>query len=411
MKKILFIDNWKKGYKNFTRLNDEFIKNQFTTILVHTGSFTGEGDVKEEFIDGLLVRDISFYKTILIKKVIEVEKPDVILILNLSFIFDRAIVNICKKIGIKLIFLAHGKLVSVESVAEVKSNLNKDIRTNISRVFRKKNFLVLINYFSSLKTGGKFISSFKMIKGIVANPSGYLTMPNYDKELDADLILLYTNEDKRLYNERFGFPKDKIKVVGNPEIFEIINTPTQVKNLFLRDIGFNENDNYVLYLDDGLVCGNIWTKEEWYNHLKEILNEINILGYKLIIKLHPREDLNNHLKFFNENNILALKNIDFKNSIIHSEAVISHYSTTILFSLVFNKKVISPKWGKSLELHENYPSNLINYIYSTHDFKIALVEDNNNDLVVKNYLKSQGINKDTNTITKIIDEVKECVNS
>ncbi|HHX69828.1 MAG TPA: hypothetical protein GX708_17505 [Gallicola sp.] len=61
------------------------------------------------------IRDISYYKTKLIRKVIEKEKPSIILIINLSFVFDRAIVKIAKKNNIKIVYLAHGSLTNPES--------------------------------------------------------------------------------------------------------------------------------------------------------------------------------------------------------------------------------------------------------------------------------------------------------
>lgn len=40
MKKILFIDPIDKGYRNFLRLNNQFVKKNYETLLVHTTSYS-----------------------------------------------------------------------------------------------------------------------------------------------------------------------------------------------------------------------------------------------------------------------------------------------------------------------------------------------------------------------------------
>jgi len=80
-----------------------------------TSSFRHKIKENETTIENLRIRDISYYKTKLIRKVIEKEKPSIILIINLSFVFDRAIVKIAKKNNIKIVYLAHGSLTNPES--------------------------------------------------------------------------------------------------------------------------------------------------------------------------------------------------------------------------------------------------------------------------------------------------------
>lgn len=406
MKKILFIDSWRKGYRNFTRLNDEFVRNGYETILVHTGSFIENENIKEEIIEGLLVRDISFYNTVFIKKVIEIENPDVILMLNLSFIFDRALINISKFKNIKIVYLAHGKLIEKEEVEINEKNLNKNIWTKLSRIFRKKNFLVLINYISSQIGFRKIYIPIKTFISLLLNPSNFLVSPRYNNELDADLIMLYTEGDRQLLVEKFNFPPQKIVVVGNPEIPVFINKKLIPRDKFLNSLSLKPEHEYVLYLDDGLVVGKIWTVSEFYNHLNDI---VQIMGnQKLVIKLHPRENLTNHLSFFNEKGIIALVDIDFKNLIYNAKSIISHYSSTIIYGLIFNKVVYIPKWGKSLDLTNNYPGDIVNYCYSTQELKEKLCDNNVIEKVaVETFFKANGINIEINSIKLVVSEISK----
>ena len=125
MKKILYFDNWDKGYRNFLRLDSKFKAKGFQTLLLHTTSLTEKVDNPEKQIEDLTLRDISFYKTKRIKNIILEEVPSAIVLLNLSFILDRVIVQICQDLGISVFYLAHGRLITIDNMGDVKAALGK----------------------------------------------------------------------------------------------------------------------------------------------------------------------------------------------------------------------------------------------------------------------------------------------
>lgn len=409
MKKVLFIDPIHKGYRNFLRLNDKFLELGYSTILVHTSSFYYDIDSDEEQIDNLTIRDIRYYKTKLIRKVIEKEKPSIILILNLSFIFDRAIVNIAKKNNIKIVYLAHGSLINPSSYQIASSKLDKEIKNNTSRIFTEKNFWILVNYLDSQKKGNKVISLFNLINGIINQPSQYLTFAKYEKELDVDLIMVYENKDKIHLTSNMNFPAEKIKVVGNPEITQFMQAPLLDKYTFLSNEGI-KSTKYAVYLDDGLVADKEWNREEWYDHLESIVGVLGKKNIQLVLKLHPRTDFNEHISFFNKwfDNIIPVVDADFKNLLFHCNFAISHCSTTIVYALLFNKKVIIPKWSKnSRSLDNKYPDNVVTYCYNIRDFEKTITENlNETDIAnIQNYLKENGIDKNRDSIKLIVNHV------
>lgn len=406
MKKIVYLDIWEKGHRNFARIDEGLKKEGYSTLLIHTGSFYYKNVHTERWIGSMLVRDIQFYHTTLIKKAIQKEHPDVIIMLNLSFVFDRAIVNICKSEGIKLVYLSHGKLISPELVNKEVEKLNSTIWNNLNRVFSRKNFLVLTNYLSSL-SGLKLLSNpLKLMYGLLRKPSSYLTFPTYTSELDADLILLYTKEDKALLTNKFGFPENCIKVVGNPEITFFMNAPSLPKVQFLGQIGLNEACSYVVYLDDGMVCDKIITAEQWQGSLSEIAELTKSLGFKLIVKLHPRTNILDYQTFFEKQSIVALKDCDFKNLLEHSEFVVSHVSTTIIYALLFRKNVFVPFWGIFTVIGKNYPEGVVQYSTSKKDFlEKASKNKKANNTAIDKYLQDNGIDPTVNSINLIIREV------
>ncbi len=405
MPKILFLDTWDVGYRNFTRLNNEFISKGFSTLLVHTGSYLKPQSYLEKSIDGLKIRDIAYYKTMFIKKVITIEKPDVVLILNLSFIFDRAIINLTKQAGIKSVFLAHGKLIDPDAALDGENNLNKTIKGKISRIFRKKNLLVLLNYVSSLKSYQRITKLFRTLSGTFINPAQFLTFPRYNNELDADLILLYTAKDRDLYVNHFHFPSSKVKVVGNPEISSFVNEPLLTETEIKRKYIGKETGDYALYLDDGLANVNMWMNDQWYEHLLEVKELARNSKMELVVKLHPRIGLQEHQRFFDENGIRAFGNVDFKNIIYYSKVVISHFSSTIIYALLYNKPILSPRWDLSTKFPLNYPPEIVSYCSTPVEFGNQLLSPQVNISAIKKYLMENDIDPEINSIKLIVDEI------
>ena len=361
----------------------------------------------EKIVDDLVIRDIQFYNTIKLSKVIQIEKPDVIIILTLSFIFDRTIINIAKSNNIKTVFLAHGKLIDIDSAERAEKELNLVIWKKLSRIFRKKNLYVLLNYYYSLPHKNKLIIILKRIISIFRSPANFLTFPKFTHELDADLLLLYTQEDKELYTKTFHFSSEKIKVVGNPEVSSFINNSIISKEQYLEGINVSHIHNYVLYLDDGLVAGKIWTNTEWYNFILDINKILTDNNYSLIIKLHPRTNYEEHLNFFENNRIIALVDVDFNNLIYHSSSVVSHYSTTITYALIYNKLVLSPRWGISNHFPLNYPSDIVSYCYLKDDFLEKIKFPLINSDKIEEYLKLNGIDINIDSVKLIVNEVSK----
>lgn len=405
MRKVLFMDTWDKGYRNFTRLNKEFNNQGFETLFIHTGSFLSKSTYTEKIVEGLVIRDIRYYNTLKLRKVIQIEKPDVIIILNLSFVFDRVIIKIAKLMNIKSVFLAHGILTDPSNVEKAEQELNVAVWKKLSRIFRKKNLLFLFNYIDSHAKTNKIITTVKTIVQIFKSPARFLIYPKFNEELDADLLLLYTQKDKELYTKMFLFPPKKIKVVGNPEISSFINNPIIEKKQYLDNINSSHVRNYVLYLDDGLVANKVWTDTEWYSFVLEINQIVRDDNYNLIIKLHPRSNYEEHKEFFESNNILAFTDIDFNNIIYHSSFVVSHYSTTINYALIYNKPVFSPRWGKSQHFRMNYPADIICYCNTKNDFSSNIKSFKPNVDKIGEYLNLNGIDVNIDSVKIIVNEV------
>lgn len=410
MKKILYLDNWDNGYRHFLRLDSKFKEKGYETLLVHTGSWVGkESEIwvdkeveVEKSIDGLNIRDISFYKTNRIRKVIETEKPYAIVLINLSFIVDRAIVKICKTLNIKVFYLAHGKLITAKGQETVKQNMKDYGKSKLQSKFTKKNRLALYNYFIEMKSISKFFGFFyKSFKDYTQ----FTAFPKYSDELKATKSFVYYPMDYSVMVDTFGFPEDSVQIVGNPELDAFYNTKIKEKETFCNNELKIENHNYVAYMDDGLSAMRNWDSLKWMNFLDDFNTILDKHKLQLVIKLHPRRKIDDCLDFFKEKNIKYFYDLDFKNYVNHSVFTMSHFSSVIIYPLLLGKSVKSPRWGLSEGIEENFPKNIISYYYEKDDFEKNMFNLEVNEDEIKNYLSESLANYDGKAIERIINEV------
>ncbi|MBU2949623.1 hypothetical protein KO493_02800 [Tamlana agarivorans] len=410
MKKILYLDNWDNGYRHFLRLDKSFKNKGFETLLVHTGSWVGETSEiwvdkqieVEKSIEGMVIRDIGYYRTNRIRKVIETEKPYAIVLINLSFIIDRAIVKICKDLNIKIFYLAHGKLITAEGQAVVKQNMRDYGKSKLQSKFTRKNMYALYNYFVEMKSFSKFFGFFYKA---MQDYTQFTAFPKYSEELEATKSFVYYPMDYDVMVNEFGFPKDSVQIVGNPELDAFYNAKIKDKDIYIQDELKIENPNYVAYMDDGLSSMRNWDSSKWMVFLDD-LNQILVdKKLQLVIKLHPRRKIDDCLSFFEEKGIKYFYDLDFKNYVYHSVFTLSHFSSVIIYPLLLGKSVKSPRWGLSNGIEENFPPNIINYYYNREDFEknIFNFEINKND--IEEYLSESLANYDGKSISRIVNEV------
>jgi len=403
MKKILYYDNWDIGYRNFLRLDPIFKEKGFETLLLHTTSFIHEIDEIETSIEGMALRDISYYKTNKIRNIILKENPTAIVMLNLSFMIDRAIVQICKDLNIKIFHLSHGMLIPSESIQIVKNHIKKSGGNKLLSKLNKKNKYALYNYLVEVNSISK---AFNFFKTAIVDHTKFTQFPKYSTELEVNKSFVFYPSDLKVMVDDFGFPREKIEVVGNPELDTFYNSEIQPKDKFCNEELNLSNHNYIAYFDDGLseeVDG--WDSQKWLIFLKDLVAITTEKNYKLIIKLHPRRDIATCIEFFKKHQIQIIKDVDFKNFIYHSKFVVSHFSSVLVYALLLNKKIKSPRWDLSENLEEKYPKTIVEYFYDREKFITTFNDVEVNLGSVKAYLNEHVGKVDGKASLRIVDGI------
>lgn len=402
MMKILFFDYWLKGIANFERLVPEFQRQGCTDLkMVHVGSWKTPQDKAVHEHKGFKSYDISYYHTYSLLSVLKRERPDVLLMLNLSFLLDKALVVFCKKLGIKVVYLAHGRVLCTNE--QSASLLKEDLKKGFLAKVRVDTIATLYNYWLSTVVSGNPMRFFTSLFSLVKAPATMTLYSTYTNELAADKLLLYYKNDKAEYVCRRMFPDHNIMVVGNPELDGYIQTTLIDRQSFLKSIGVEDTD-YLLYLDDGHVQARIMSKDDWYAMLEVFADICRRHGLKLVAKLHPRTNLNEHQAFFDKEGIIALKQVDFRNIVEHSCAVTSLVSTTITMPIISGKRVISPRWGSFADFDKAYPEDVIRYVSTPSEFEQALLSDTPTN-TSPDFLENSIGNLDGHAIERIVREV------
>lgn len=401
--KILFFDYWLKGIANFERLVPELHRQGCTDLkMVHVGSWKAPQDKAVHEHKGFMSYDISCYRTYSLLSVLRREKPDVLLILNLYFLMDKALVVFCRKLGIRVVYLEHGRTVSTDRQSATLQ-VKEDLRKNFFSKIRVDTAAMLYNYWLSTVISGKPLRFFKSLYALVKDPASMTTYTSYTDELAVDKMLLFSEDDKTEFVCRRQFPDHNMTVVGSPELDGYVQSTLMDRQSFLKTIGVATSD-YLLYLEGGFVQARIMSKDDWYAMLSVLADICRRHRLTLVAKLHPRTDQDEHQAFFDKEGIVALKQVDFRNIVEHSYAVTSLMSTTITMPLVSGKRVISPRWGSFVDTDKMYQDDVIRYVYSPSEFEQVLVSGEPTCLS-EEHLKDSIGRADGHVIERIVSEI------
>ena len=384
---------------------NELKKNGWNSLLVHRGSWEHEkGRPSSELIDGLNVRDFSFYNTRFVYNIIKREQPKAVLILTTNYLFDRAVILAARSLGVKSFFLMHGiRSVNKDAIKKQKSTTNNAVLSKRWLFINKYLFYLIPNYlYSGAINNWKFLLSSKtysLLWKLFRKPHRYILFPPISNELHCDIALVWGNRYKQFFIEEYGYPRERVKVVGHPPLDEVFNLdqtysnenkPQHIINIYRKP--------YCVYLEDGAVeqTVNEWNHKARLEHLNEIGQICNQLGYCLVVKLHPLTNGNPIIKsFFTNLNVKIIsKPIQLGELVMLSEFVIGQGSTTNDIAIALNKPLILPAWGlmkpKSLVTSKRQPSAIL---ASSPEDLIKIIQDINTYNARKQKSRNKYINE------------------
>ena len=331
------------------------------SLLIHRGSWGNHPDrLIEEKIKGLTVRDIKFYKTRFIHKILKIENPDLIIILTTNYIMDRVVILSARSLGIKTCFLMHGIRSTAQNVIEnVKSIPNRSLlkkRWLLGSKYIKK---IIPNYFfSGFSDNFLFvfrIASYSILIKIFLKPHEFLLFPPISDELHCDLALVWGVEYRNFFIKQYGYPKERVKVIGHPpldSLFKFLKSThlNSDKIKFLNSENIPHLQPYCLLLEAANVEQGVigWDKDVLIKFISELIDCCKSTGNHLVVKLHPATNVGPIKKYFSKNsNITIVQKIDINKLTFFSSKIIGQSTTTNDLAVVIGKDLLIPAWGIS----------------------------------------------------------------
>jgi hypothetical protein len=340
---VVYFDYWTRGVRHFAKVNIDVRARGLNSLLVHLGSQRGEPLTKNQIISGINCRDLALYSYDLIK-MLRAERPKVVLLLN-NQTEDKIIIRACRNLGIKTVFLMHGVLSPQDKVDEAARHVDSSFGAT-DRISRIPKYLRLLRQYLSAAVLKSFFGAFDSeiymyFARQAVSPGGNLAGRWKYRDSRADIALVYSDEDKRLFCSCFGYRADEVAVVGNYNFDDLY--AAHRRNLISASKG--SSGKYVVYVENGFsdpkypVPG--WTEDRVADEVENLAGICSEYGYILILKLHPSSDYSTLIRRFSDHlNIKLVLHCDLGELVAGADVIVGQSSSVLMMAFAVRKPVV-----------------------------------------------------------------------
>lgn len=302
--KVLGFDGWTVGVKHYSRLREAAENLGVQIELVHLGSWGDEpGRPLQEHIEGLTVRDIAYYNTIFLDRILEFEKPDLVLFLSTETFAHRAFQRFCKARGIPTVYLYHAFLsvfVFHGTSGQFKATLRGQIRFVFQQAYKSLRYSFPAYAVSLWETSAPASEWRRFISDFICRLRGkVIVRPAADAR--PTRCCVYVKADLQDAIQRFGMLDSEVDVVGNPDLIQFGVTSDVLDS---TPAFWNVDGAEVMYIDTGFASfGAYFGSIAAYGNFLIALNaDLADQGRRLVFKIKPhpdhyREELSEFLKY------------------------------------------------------------------------------------------------------------------
>ena len=277
---------------------------------------------------------INLTKEINYKLAISKYKIDVMISLNPGNIFDLFFLSICKLQDVITVYYQHGIQLDFSLFDPKMLSQNKSITRKLFSL--KKYIFFYTNFALNICLNPRS----RILYDAVITKTKHLffekdktKIPKYGlKNNHCDLAFVYGQADRDYLIRSMDMSNKNIVISGYPFI-----EPSSI------DAPIQTESKKFLYISSALRHVGVIpiTKDEEKVFYKNLYKQVNAAGYKLIIKLHPQEDIRVFENYFNQNqNVEFYKNTNLANMVIDAEIVSGDYSTAMFYAIKYFKPLL-----------------------------------------------------------------------
>jgi len=289
LRRILAFDSWTGGVRNIERLVPAFREQGLDLLLVHIGSWGHDPDRDdEERIGDLLVRDIRYYGTNSLEKILEQEKPAAVLLLSMQAFAHRALARYCKQRGIPTIHLFHGIIGVVNTKAGRLHPVSRSAQLQLIAHSLVRNIVhILPAYVRSLFITRASLGDWAwFLWDLWRLAMGKSRVGRGAPDTCTSACCVYTRADADYAVFRYRVPREHVHVVGNPDLAKFGVSEGDLGSCLVRR---RTPKNEIIYIDTALFAvGAVFDgPQEFIEHLQSTQAKLQEHGFNLAVKLHP----------------------------------------------------------------------------------------------------------------------------
>lgn len=268
------------------------------------------------------------------RKLLNQHNIDIVLSYNPGNIFELFFLSICKKESIQTVYFQHGIQLDFTSFDPKILNRGNTLQKRFDSIHKYLFFYVTIFYnvflnkapLSLLKT--VWIKSRYLLKGKKS------TIPKYGLKTDhCNYAFVYGKLDKEYLVNSMEMESHNIIISGypfiEPEPIGLPNVDTSGKQFLYISSALRQV---------GVIPISVEEEMAFYRALKKQLNSV---GYRLVIKLHPQEDISIFENYLVQDSNLTLHhNTNLAELTKRADIVAGDYSTALFYAIKYYKPIV-----------------------------------------------------------------------
>jgi len=343
-KKVLFFSGFFDDAMDhrLEKIIRDFPDDKIEMVFVHFNSISNPGFKIQSKFNNLKCIDVKSYKTLNIKKVLNIEKPDIIITLTFMHIIDRIFITLGKIMKIHIIVFQHGNI-TIE-----QPNYKKWKVKSISSKFIKYFWFILI-YIRSLLP---YLNNRKLsfLIHLLKSPNRYIQYYSYFEDYDIVKVVLFGK-----YYEDFlmslGFRKGNMFNIGTPMTENGVN-----------ELVFNSNQ-YILYLSDNCALSTLygWSKEKERKLLQLLEQSGKNTGKRVIYRPHPLQGQSHTNEICSGIDVVISYTDKVANLVKHSFLVVGKVSAALNEAIYQYKPILLLKENDNIRYRFDYATYDIGY--------------------------------------------------
>lgn len=288
---------------------------------------------------GLPFKRLTDYQTLDMIKILKEEQPDIVVLGSDQEFLSQAFISAAKRLKIPILLLRLGISTNVLNVPRMAFNSTAyRLSHNSINIIKKYSFKLR----TMISSG---YNPFEMLKEIMTDVLTSFSLYDVAGKFGCQAIAVAGTWEKTVLIER-GVSPNKIFITGNPEFSVSSLTEISGHGVDLRqNLGIKPEEKVILLLTSAQVEHGVWNHEmrtTFINSIIKALSPILESSFRLIIKIHPVESLEEYYKILGpeEKQVILRKDLRLIDSINISDVVIAGYSTTVLQACALRKPVI-----------------------------------------------------------------------